>query len=137
MEDGAHLDVAAKGFWGSHQQRAFFDVKVFNPNAPSYRGSNLSSTYRRLEREKQRKYEQHVRDVEMGCFTLLVFSTFGGMSTNSTFFLKRLASLLAEKKDLPYLTVMSWLRCRVSFSLLHSAIDCLWGARSSSGCMYC
>ena len=40
----------------------------------------------------------------------------------------------AEKKDLPYCTVMSWLRCRVSFSLSCSAIDCLRGARSSSDC---
>ena len=63
-----------------------------------------------------------------------MLSTFGGMSTSSTFFFKRLASLLADKKDLPYCTVMSWLRCHVSFSLLCSTIDCLRGARSSSGC---
>ena len=87
IEDDARLDVAAKGFWGSHHQRAFFDVKVFNLHAPSYRGSNLSSTCHKLEREKQQKYEQHICEVEMGCFTPLVFSTFGGMSTSS----KRLA----------------------------------------------
>ena len=44
VEDGAHLDVAEKGFWGSRHQ-SFFDVKVFNPHAPSYRASSLSSTY--------------------------------------------------------------------------------------------
>ena len=42
---------------------------------------------RKLEREKQKKYEQHIREVEMGCFI----------------------------EDLPYCTVMSWLRCHVSF----------------------
>ena len=48
-------------------------------------------------------------------------------------FFKRLASLLADKKDVSYSVVMSWLRCRVSFSLLRSGIDCLRGARSSKG----
>ena len=134
VEDGARLDVAASGFWGSSHQKVFLDVKVFNPNALSYRGSSLSSLYRRLEREKQRKYEQRIREVEMGCFTPLVFSTFGGMSTVCNIFFKRLASLLADKKNVAYSVVMSWLRCRISFSLLRSAIDCLRGARSSRGC---
>ena len=52
VEDGARLDVAANGFWGSRHQKVFIDVKVFNPNASSYRGSSLSSLYRRLEKEK-------------------------------------------------------------------------------------
>ena len=38
VEDGARLDISAAGFWGSQHQKAFFDVKVFNPNASSYRG---------------------------------------------------------------------------------------------------
>ena len=133
VEDDARLDVAANGFWGSHHQKVFIDVMVFNPNASSCRGSSLSSLYRRLEKEKRRKYEQRIRDVEMGCFTPLVFSTFGGMSTICNIFFKRLASLHADKKDVSYSVVISWLCCRVSFSLLHSVIDCLRGARSSKG----
>ena len=34
-EDGARLDIAASGFWGGRSERAFFDVRVFNPYAPS------------------------------------------------------------------------------------------------------
>ena len=34
-QDGARLDVAADGFWGSRFERAFFNVKAFNPHAPS------------------------------------------------------------------------------------------------------
>ena len=30
-EDGAHLDVMARGFWENRQQCAFFDVRVFLP----------------------------------------------------------------------------------------------------------
>ena len=33
-EDGARLDVCAQGFWGNRQS-AFFDVRFFNPLAPS------------------------------------------------------------------------------------------------------
>ena len=76
-EDGARLDVSAVGFWGGHHQRAFFDVKVFNPTASSYRATPVASLYRRFEKEKRRKYEQRIREVEMGSFTPLVFSTFG------------------------------------------------------------
>ena len=72
--------------------------------------------------------------MEMASFTPLVFSTFGGISGATKVFYKRLADLISVKKSLDYGTVMSWLRCRLSFSLLRSAIDCLWGARSHRGC---
>ena len=80
VEDEAHLDVSARGFWrGGRHQRGFFNVRVFNPTASSYRNTHIASLYRRFERENmQRCYEQRVREVGMGSFTLLVFSTFGG-----------------------------------------------------------
>ena len=40
-EDGARLDVVAEGFWGGDQQRAFFNVRVFNPFAQSYGNTTL------------------------------------------------------------------------------------------------
>ena len=39
-QNGARLDVAADGFWGSRFERAFFDVRVFNPHAPSNQRSS-------------------------------------------------------------------------------------------------
>ena len=36
-EDDARLDIVATSFWGKDRQRAFFNVRVFNPFAPSYR----------------------------------------------------------------------------------------------------
>ena len=83
-KDGARLDVALDDFWGSRHLTVFINVKVFDPNAPSYKTSSLSSLYRQLEKEKQRKYEQRICVVEMGCFTPLVFSTFGGTSAIKT-----------------------------------------------------
>ena len=52
-EDGARLDISSQGFWGNRFQRAFFDIRVFNPNARSYRELQLTSAYTRHEREKQ------------------------------------------------------------------------------------
>ena len=99
VTDGARADVSAQGFWGDRYQRAFFDVKVFNPNSSSYRNLQLTTAYRNQEREKQRKYEQRIREVEMGSFTPLVFSTSGGMSKTTTTAYKRLASLLADNSN--------------------------------------
>ncbi len=46
---------------------------------------------------------------------------------------KRLATLLAVKWNQAYSTTLSWLRCRLSFCLLHSSIQAIRGARSSCG----
>ena len=132
-KDEARLDIRAQGFWGNRYQRAFFDIRVFNPNAPTYQNLQLASAYRKQEREKQIRYEQRVREIELGSFTPLVLSTSGGMAKSTTVAYKRLASLLASKRDRPYSTVIAWLRCHLSFSLLRSSVSCLRGARSSVG----
>ena len=69
----------------------------------------------------------------MDSFTSLIFSTFGGMGDAATTAYKRLASLLAAKRDHSYSSVVSWTRCSTSFSLLRSAVTCLHGARSHRG----
>ena len=46
---------------------------------------------------------------------------------------KRLAVLVAAKKDEPYSTTMGWIRCRLSCSFLHAVIMCVRGARSTIG----
>ena len=114
------------GLGGQHQ-KAYFDVKVFNPNASRYRRSQVSSLYRKFEKDKRRKHKQKIREIEMASFTPLVFSTSGGMSGCTNVFFKRLAYLFSLKK-LDYGNVMAWLHCRLSFSLLRSAIACERGA---------
>lgn len=132
-QDGARLDIAANGFWGGRFERTYFDVRVFNPHAPSNRQSSLTSCYRKHETLKKRAYEQRVREIEHASFTPLVLSATGGMSNEATAFYKRLASCLAMKWDHSYSSTMSWLRCRLTFSLLRSAIQCIRGARSRCG----
>ena len=43
---------------------------------------------------------------------------------------KRLASLISEKNESSYGEVMGWIRCKLSFALVRSAIMCIRGARS-------
>ena len=50
LEDNARLDVKALGFWGNERQCAFFDVRVFNPFAPSHANQTIQSTYRKKEK---------------------------------------------------------------------------------------
>ena len=108
---------------------AYFDVRVFNPLAPTNSRRPLSAVYRQHEQLKRRAYEQRIREVEHGSFTPLVFAATGGMGPSSVVMLKRLASMIAVKHHEPYSMVMRWLRVHTSYSLLRSAILCLRGSR--------
>ena len=128
-QDQAKADIKARGFW-TPRQLAFFDVKVFNPNAKSNKKFSLPSCYQHHERIKKRAYEQRIIELEHGTFTPLIFSTNGGMGRLSVIFYRRLASMLADKRHQCYATTMGWLRCHLSFSLLRSSILCIRGSRS-------
>ena len=129
-EPNARLDIRARGFWNTGQD-AFFDVRVFHPNASSNRSMTTNAAYRKHESTKKREYVQRVREVEHGVFTPLVFSTTGGLGHEPTTFYKRLADGLSRKEQKQYSVVMGWIRCRLSFAILHSAILCIRGSRSS------
>ena len=93
--DDVHLNVKAREFWFRGQE-AYLDVRVFYPNAPSYRSLSLTSAYKCHEDAKKHKYGQHVREIEHGVFTPLVLTSTGGMSQEGTVFYKRLADLLCS-----------------------------------------
>ena len=130
-DENARLDIKARGFWGGSFESAFFDIRVFNPFAPSNLKTSLEATFRRHEKEKKRAYEQRVLEVEHGSFTPIVLSASGGIGKLATTTYSRLAGLLAEKRDIPYSQCMGWIRCCLSFCLLKSAIMCLRGSRGS------
>ena len=50
-------------------------------------------------------YEERVREIEHGSFSPLVFSTAGGMGPIATTVYKRIASLIADKRQEPYSTI--------------------------------
>ncbi|EDO48836.1 predicted protein [Nematostella vectensis] len=125
----ARLDIHARGFW-EPQRAAFFDVRVCHPNAGSYTDLELHQIYRNRENEKKRLYSRRVLGVEQGTFTPLVFTSTGGMGKECLRFHSRLAELLAVRKGERYSDTISWIRARVSFALLRSALVCLRGSRA-------
>ena len=90
----------------------------------------MRSLYQQQEKGKKKTYQQRVLQVERGSFTPLVFSVTGGMAPEATIFFKLVAAELAAKRNERYSCVMSWLRCRIGFSLLRSAIQSIRGSRS-------
>ena len=128
-DDSACLDIKTSGFWCDSKD-AFFDVRVVHPFMSSYRSQRLENIYRQHEQKKRAEYGRHVREIEHGSFTPLVFTSVGGMAGEATVFCRRLASLLATKRDGElYAVVMGWLRCTFSFLLIRAAIMCVRGTR--------
>ena len=126
-QDDARADIHASGFWGRWQS-AFFDIRVFHPNAQSYRNASIPSVYRRHELQKKREYGDRIREVELASFTPLVFATTGGMGREAVTFYRRLAELLSKRKALSYSSTLAWLHCTLSFSLIRSATMCIRGS---------
>ena len=120
--------------YGVEGKRLTLSLRVFNPFAPSNRHANHPISYRKHENEKKREYEERILNIEHALFSPIVMLITGGLGRIATSTYKRLASLLAEKWNQAYGPTMSWLRCRLSFSLLRSSIQALRGSRSSSGC---
>ena len=88
-----------------------------------------STFFKKQEKEKKRKYQQRVLDVEMGSFTPLVLGTNGGMGADCNRFLKRLAEKLSEKNYIArlqytlcilYLIQMTLMPYCLSTPLMHS-----------------
>ena len=69
VEDGARLDAVANGLW-EHSQKAYFDVKEFNPFASTYCSVSLPQYYGCAELEKKREYEERICEVEHRHFLL-------------------------------------------------------------------
>ena len=129
-DPNARLDIRARDFWNTGQD-AFFDVRVFHPNASSNRAPTMAAAYRKHETTKKREYAERVREVERAVFTPLVLSTTGGMGREAATFYKRLADGISRKEGKQYSVIMGWIRCRLSFAILRSAILCIRGSRSS------
>ena len=107
--------MSALGFW-CRDQRAFFDIRVFDPVAPSHAHQSLDAAHSKQAKEKRRQYEDRILHVEHASFTPLVFTVAGGMSKCTKKFFSRLGEMLVEKRLQPKSIVSSSIRCRVSFS---------------------
>ena len=127
--DEARLDIRARGFWRPGQS-AYFDVRLTNTNSNSQLHIDNDKIYKKHENEKKRKYNDRVMNKEHGSFTPLVFSINGGMSPECTIYHKFLAEKISQKTEQRYDQVMAWIRCKLSFLIIRSALLCLRGSRS-------
>ena len=129
VQEDARLDFSARNFW-INGQRAFFDIRVFNPYAPSHLNKDISTVFLSNEKEKKRAYNNRVVEVEHGSFTPIVLTPYGGCSRETEKFFSTLASKIAKKRDLIESAVIHWLRTKISFTLLRSSILFIRGSRS-------
>ena len=86
--------------------------------------------YKKHKNEKKRQYAERVIKIEQGLFSPLVFTTKGGMADECVNYHSRLAELIADKKGESCSSVISWIRAKVSFAIVRSAILSLRGSRS-------
>ena len=90
-------------------QRAFFDVRVFNPFANSHLNQKLNTAF---------------------TASPLVFTPYGGGVREAERFIAELAAKIVKKKKLEYSSIMHWLRVKLSFNLVKSPVLCLRGSRT-------
>ena len=125
----ARLYVHCRGFW-ERQQAAFFDIRVCHLNADSYKELSPKQTYKLHKDEKKWKYASRIIEVENGTFMPLVFNTTEGMAQECQQYHSRLPELISSKKQENYATTITWIRTKVSFAFLRTALVCLRGTRS-------
>ena len=127
-QEKARLDISARSVW-SQLDRVFFDIRVTHPNTRSNASKSLPQIYKENEKEKKRKYNERIMNIEKGTFTPLVFTTSGGMAPECEKLNKRLAELLAAKRKERYADVIAYIRKRLRFSLLKATLIALRGYR--------
>ena len=127
----ARLDIHARGFWETQKSTSDLDIRVCHPNADSYKVLTPEQVYRLHENEKKIMYERRVLEVAQASFTPLVFTTTGVMGRECLRYHSRLAELISIKRGEDYAKTMTWIRGKVSFSILRSALLCLRDSRSN------
>ena len=130
LGDQSKLDIGARGLW-SGLERTLCDVRIFHPGASSYRNRKVEAVYKQHEDEKKNKYLRHVLETEKCSFTPLVFSTHGGCAPEADKLHKRVATLLAKKRNILYSKAISFVRRRVRFSILRTTLMAIRGYRGT------
>ena len=132
LKDGTRLDVSARNFW-TPLDRAFTDIRVLHPQAPSNSNKSILQMYHCHEQQKKRKYNARVLTIEKATFTPLVFSTTGGMGNEAAKFYNHLADKISRRTGQRYSDVVAFVRRRLRFDLLKTCIISLRGYRGKPG----
>ena len=89
----------------------------------------LPALYSKHETAKMKKYNSRVLTVERASFTPLVYTTFGGWAPQAVRYHKRMAEMIANKRNESYRDVIKHIRTIVRFSLLRSVLIAIRGER--------
>ena len=129
--ENARPDVVGVGLWGSYE-KTFTDILITHLNCPAYAGKPIAQVLKSKEREKKAKYNERILQVEKASFTPIVGSTSGGWGDEANKYHKRIASLLAEKRNERYADVINHVRTRLRFCVLRSVLMAVRGVRGKS-----
>ena len=127
-KERARLDVSGVGVWGPYE-KTFLDIRVMHPNSPSYMNKSVEQVYTDHENQKKNKYLERVLQIEKGSFTPIVLSTYGGFAPEAEKHHRRIATLIANKRNENYADVINHIRTRLSFSLMKSIMTAARGVR--------
>ena len=116
ISDDARLHIIERRSWTKYQM-AFFDIRVFDPNAKRHSAQMLQRCYISNEKEKKHQSNMKALQVENGSFTPLVFSINGGMDI-----IRKLRRAIPVNNALD--------PKELSFSLMRSLITCIRGSRT-------
>ena len=128
----ARADFRARGFW-SRAESAFFDIRVGHPDAASYQHQTIPSLLEQQEHEKKLGYSQLIMTsmLTVEHINPLVLATSAVLRLSARFcFWSGFVLCSWRKATRP---TESWCRmCGVAshFTILRSAIMCIYGSRS-------
>ena len=137
-----HCLVILKWYWAGQDQKITQFSKIlkkpksaFNSPSAFYSPDTckpIRQVYEDHEAEKKRHYNERVIQVEKGSFTPIVMSTFGGAGEEAEKHHKRVATLIAQKRNERYSDVINYIRTRLRFCLLRSVLLAIRGVRGKS-----
>ena len=131
VEDQARLDIVGTGLWGTFE-RTYFDIRVTHPGCKTHSNTSLEKLLSSNEKAKHRNYSSRVINTERSSFVPLVFSTGGSAAKKCDRHHRRVAELIANKRQEPYSDILSYIRTRVRFALLRSVLMAVRGIRGKS-----
>ena len=118
------LDVRARGFW-RHGQNAYFDIRVPNPNSAPHQNISVEKVLKKHEQEKKLAYNERVMNIEHGTFRTFVFIVQESVGKECEYYHKHLADKIATKTGDRYAKVLTFIRRKIYFLVLRSALLCL------------
>ena len=99
------------------KRNAFFEFRVFNPNARSYDKKSPEFLHKKFADARSREYKQRINEVDCADFVPMIMSSTGGMGVDMQRAVKHLAKTLALKRNETYSKVAGLVRCQFSFAL--------------------